>query len=117
MQWESMKRGRNRPNSFDKYVNYRGGIFVDYNTIAKPKNEPSKDTEIRLRVRTEIDERCSKGENIDEVVQEIAEREEIKENFSYWTKNGITDIGKKIKEMYESYKKSESKKNGFRMER
>lgn len=116
MQWTSIKRGIRSPKSFDKNGNYRGGFYIDIST-PKEKTEVSKDTEIRLRVRTEIDERCSKGENIDEVVREIAERREIKENFSYWTKNGITDIGKKLKEMYESYKKSESKTNRFRIER
>ena len=58
--------------------------------IEKTGKEISDDSINRSNVVKEIEKRCNAGENLDEVAKEIAKREEIKQQFSYFEKNGIT---------------------------
>ena len=107
MGWTARARSSKNPKSFDSHGDYRRGMFTDFDPFEK-KYQPSKDTEIRLKVQQEISNRCKNGEDLDTIISEIAQREEIKENFSYWTKNGL-DIAKMLKGLYESYKTNKEK--------
>ena len=80
----------------------------------KEQKQPSEDTKKRAEILKEIEERSAKSEDINEIVNEIADREEIKEMFSYYAKNGITDLASIFKNWYISYKKNDKKTNYIR---
>ena len=78
----------------NKYPYSKGGrlrpkLFMDTYVVQSKPNPKTDDTIMREMVLKEIEERCSKGENIEAVAEEIASRKEIQEHFSYFKKNNI----------------------------
>lgn len=53
------------------------------------------------------------GGKIDDIIEEIANREEIKKQFDYYEKNGIKDLAPIIKNWYESYNKNKGRTNNI----
>ena len=88
------KDRRLRKDAFDK--NYR----ID------KKTEKSDDTKMRYSIIKEIEERIEKGEELDVITVDIASREEVKNHFSYFRKNGIT---KPINEFFSDWYKNKVK--------
>ena len=85
--------------------------------IPKEPKQPSQDTKKRAEILKEIEERCAKSENINEIVNEIAQREDVKEIFSYYAKNGITDLASIFKNWYQSYMTNKQRTNPIKSER
>ena len=104
--WTSKQR---RGNSFDGKGNYIPGTQMKFFEDKKPA-EASEDSKNRKRILDEIQKRCDKSnENLDEVVNEIAQRSEVKEQFHYYAKNGITDLAPIFKNWYEAHKRNREK--------
>ena len=116
MEWTDKIRKNRNPNSFNSKGNYRGGIFTNYAT-EKQNREISSDTQNRKIIMEEIKKRCENGEELNSVACEIAEREDVKKQFDYYIRNGITDLGAIFANWYRGRQKSLenlSKKNETR---
>lgn len=103
MGWNYRMRASRNPYYFGKNGNRRPGCFSNiYISSAKEKAKEKSDDYInRQKILDEIETRCEKNnENLDDVVDEIAQREEVKEQFNYFAKNGITDISSIFKNWY-----------------
>ena len=91
----------------------RTGIVVNgfyHGECMDKKVEVSNDTKIRQEIIAEIEKRCENGELLDEVANEISERPEIQEQFSYYLKNGIkTPLSTFFKNWYLGKKKNENR--------
>ena len=105
MEWTDKLRRNRNPNSFNSKGNYRGGVFSNYST-QKNNREFSSDTQNRKRIIEEIKKRCENGEELNIVVCEIAEREDVKQQFNYYIKNGVTDLGTIFANWYKGQQKS-----------
>ena len=112
MGWTSKMRANRFSQNFNKKGAYRGD---KWNIKVKEETQISEDTKKRREIIQEIDKRVLAGENLEIVTSEISARVEVKEYFSYYAKNGITDLAGIIKNWYESYKKSLSRKNNIRL--
>ena len=105
MGWtDKMRRNRN-PNLFNSHGDYKGGALSDYSTKST-KREASDDTKNRMLIIEEIKQRSSQGEKIEDIASEIAQREHIKNQFDYYIKNGITDLGTIFANWYKGQQKS-----------
>ena len=97
---------------YDKTRHLRRDAFIQNYPLLKEKVEKSDDTKMRLSIMKEIEEEVAKGRDIDSIVEEIASREEVKEAFSYYAKNGITrPLSEIIKGWYTS--KQNNRNNEF----
>lgn len=112
MGWTSKMRA-NRYSSFNTHGDYRGGAF-SHLPRNNEKKELSEDTKNRLKVVEEIHERCKQGEELREIVNEIATREEIKEQFGYYLKNGITDLPTIFENWYKGHLKKYEQQDKMR---
>ena len=104
-----------RRNRDSKY-NYKAGtqtrrIAEDIRkSAAKKTNDHQKDdTKNRKMILDEIEDRISKGENLDEITTDIAGRQEVKEQFSYFLDHGIKDLPKIFKGWYEAKERNKEK--------
>lgn len=78
-------------NRYPKFYS-RGGRAKTNDIYYGPQEKErvvSDDTKNRNRVLEEIENRCKNGEDLDTIVNEIAGRPEIKEQFAYYIKNGV----------------------------
>ena len=91
---------------FDKNGRLRRDAFVKRYYVPGKPTEESDDTKIRYAVIKEIEIRVSEGEELDKVAEEIANRKEIIENFSYFVKNGIN---RPLSEIFKSWYNSKIK--------
>jgi len=112
MGWTSKMRESRYPNSFDRGGRYKGEIM-----FSRVEKTVSSDTENRRHVIEEIKERCNNGEKIDKIVEEIAARQNIKEQFDYYIKNGITDLTSIFKNWYQSYEKNKERNDKMKIVR
>ncbi len=112
MGWNSRMRASRSSYNFRKNGSYRPGSSSDFHISLV--NKESDDYMNRQRVLDEIKTRCEKNnEKLDNVVDEIVKRKEIKEQFDYFTKNGITDIASIFKNWYNGYRKNKGKKTNI----
>lgn len=112
MGWTSKMRANRFSQNFNKKGTYRGD---KWNLKVKEETQVSDDTKKRMEIIQEIDRRVLAGEKLENVTSEISARVEVKECFSYYAKNGITDLAVIIKNWYESYKKSLTRTNNIRL--
>lgn len=110
MGWTSKMRANRFSQNFKHNGEYRGN---KWNTRVSEKTEYSEDTKLRMEILKEIAKRVDRGEKLEVIVNEISERECVKNQFSYYAKNGITDLAAIIRNWYESYKKNFSKNNNM----
>lgn len=110
MGWTSKMRANRFSKNFKQNGEYRGNAW---NTRISEETEYSQDTKLRMEILKEINKRVEDGENLDSIVNEISKRENVKNQFSYYAKNGITDLAGIIKNWYESYKKNLPKRNNM----
>lgn len=103
---------------FDKNGVKRAGYNTELVPIERKKESATdKDRENRSRVLRQIEEAVSKGENLDKVVEKLANNDEITKQFEYLTRNGL-DLRRIFKSWYESSQKSKDiKVNPFWGER
>ena len=106
-----MMRKNRYPNSFSRCGKYNPNtiVNVDYER-KKTEKQHYEDSINRKRVLNEIEERC-KNENLDEILNDIAQRSEIREQFGYLLKIGITDLSSIFKNWYQSYENNKMKNN------
>ena len=112
MGWTSKMRANRFSQNFKHNGEYRGN---KWNARITEETEFSEDTKMRMEILKEISKRTEAGENVDNIVDEISKRENVKNQFSYYAKNGITDLAAIIRNWYESYKKNFSKKNNMKI--
>ena len=114
--WTSKMRANRNSFSFNPRGEYRPN---SKNTIhieeSKESKKISADTQSRQNILQEIETRCGQGENLDEVVAEIAGREEVKQQFDYYEKNGIADLSGIFKNWYQSYIKNQGRNNRVKL--
>jgi len=105
MGWTSKMSANRFPYSISKSGNYRSGSKA--NVLNPTEKTVSNDTQNRHNILKEIETRCKQGEDLDSIITEIAEREEVKQQFDYYIKNGITDLSGIFKNWYQSYIKNQ----------
>ena len=97
---------------FDKNGRRRPGIVTGkIKNVNREKSPTQTDKEKRARIVEEIQKRATNGETLDTIVNEIAQRSEVKMQFEYFSKNGITDLAPIFKNWYQSYEKNKDKDN------
>ncbi len=83
-------KGKYNNYAYDKNKKLRDDAFErNYRLDNKPV-EMSDDTKVRHAILKNIELRISKGEELDNIVEDIASVKEVQEHFSYFEKNGIT---------------------------
>ena len=93
---------------YTKSGHRRSGVITQSMPPEGEREDPSKeDRKNRQNILQEIEKRCGQGEDLDTVIAEIAEREEVKQQFDYYEKNGITDLSGIFKNWYQSYIKNQ----------
>lgn len=114
--WTDKMRKNRNPKIYKRNGDLNAQFFWDILKTDKPK-EPSDDTKMRFSILNEIEERIGKGEDIDCITEEISQREKVKEQFSYYYKNGITTpLSTIFKNWYLGKQKNkpiQGKMNGF----
>ena len=89
----------------------------DINKFEQKPKETSENTVTRLKAIQEIYDRVKNGEDLDEVCLELAERENIKNVYMMYVKNGTEPINILLKNAYLARIKNEdrmSRINGAR---
>ncbi len=110
MGWTSKMRASRNPKIFKRNGNYRSGSKSLVNTVVKKEN--NDDQKNRQKIVQEIVARCN-AENLDDIVNEISQRKEVKEQFDYYIKNGITDLSSIFKNWYLGYENNKSRNNNI----
>jgi len=110
MGWTSKMRANRFPQNFKHNGDYRGD---KWNAKISEETEYSQDTKLRMEILKEISKRVEAGEVLESIVDEISKRENVKTQFSYYAKIGITDLAGIIKNWYESYKKNLPRRNNM----
>ena len=87
--WTDKMRKNRNPKIYKRNGDLDAQVFWDTLIVDKPR-EQTDDTKMRTSIMNELEERVGKGEEIDSIVEEISQREEVKNQFSYYSKNGIT---------------------------
>ncbi len=107
--WTSKMRRDRYVKVFDRHGNYRPGSQAFHRELDKAAL--SDDTKNRKKILDEISQRCENNEKLDDVVNEIAQRDEVKKQFDYYFKNGIKDLASIFKNWYMNFKVSKDKPN------
>ncbi len=102
MGWTSKQQMEKYPNLYGKSTKRAKMDRMNYNfRTEEHKNEVSDDTKTRNNILQEIIKRVKEGEDLDTVATEIANREEVQEQFSYYKKNGVkTPLSEIFKNWY-----------------
>ena len=107
---DNYRRFSRNPQIFNKSGRMRPGVITRTMPQESLKEDPSKeDRKNRQNVLKEIEKRCKQGEDLNTVVAEIAGREEVKQQFDYYIKNGIADLAEIFKNWYQSYIKNQGR--------
>ena len=110
MGWTSKMRVNRYPGLFERSNGHSiRNMNSQWVVESKSPKVVSDDTMNRKNVLNEIGERCKTGEKLDDIVKELAEREEIKQQFDYFIKNGITDLASIFKNWYEGIQRNKEK--------
>lgn len=110
MDWTSKEIWNRYSNMFDKNGKYKSESKSNFSRDKEAKRKIIEDTINRRRVLNEMIVRCNNNESLDDIVNEIAQREEIKKQFDYYVKNGITDLAPIFKNWYNAHEKAKMKR-------
>ena len=83
-------KGKYNNNAYNKNKDLRRDAFERNYRVETKQTEKSEDTKVRNAIMENIEFRISKGEELDDIVEDIASVKEVQEHFSYFQKNGIT---------------------------